>query len=85
MEAHLDTTAPSEALSPLCPMPGTCAQVGSCLYPASACLTGPTAANDLSGERACTCHPSDSPPVPCAQKFALAECKATSQPEGQSQ
>ena len=27
------------------------------------------------GDRACTCHPDDSPPVPCAQKYALTECK----------
>lgn len=22
----------------------------------------------------CTCHPSDNPPVPCAEKFAYTEC-----------
>jgi hypothetical protein len=27
-------------------------------------------------ERPCTCHPDDNPPVPCAQKYALNECKA---------
>ncbi len=26
--------------------------------------------------RPCTCHPDDNPPVPCAQKYALSECKA---------
>ena len=31
---------------------------------------GPTA------DRPCTCHPDDSPPVPCPQKYALAECRA---------
>lgn len=25
--------------------------------------------------RPCTCHPDDKPPVPCAQKYALAECR----------
>lgn len=27
-------------------------------------------------DRTCTCHPDDSPPVPCAQKYALTECRA---------
>jgi hypothetical protein len=27
--------------------------------------------------RPCTCHPDDEPPVPCAEKFALSECKAS--------
>lgn len=27
--------------------------------------------------RPCTCHQDDNPPVPCAQKYALAECRAT--------
>ncbi len=27
--------------------------------------------------RPCTCHPDDNPPVPCAQKYALNECRAT--------
>lgn len=26
--------------------------------------------------RACTCHPDDHPPMPCARKYALAECLA---------
>ncbi len=26
--------------------------------------------------RSCTCHPDDSPPVPCARKFALTDCRA---------
>ena len=26
--------------------------------------------------RACTCHPSDNPPVPCPQRYALSECRA---------
>jgi hypothetical protein len=26
-------------------------------------------------ERPCTCHPNDNPPVPCAKKYALTECK----------
>lgn len=25
--------------------------------------------------RPCTCHPDDSPPNPCAEKYALSECK----------
>ncbi len=25
--------------------------------------------------RVCTCHPNDSPPMPCPRKFALWECK----------
>lgn len=32
----------------------------------------------LDRPRACTCHPDDNPPVPCAQKFALTECRAAS-------
>lgn len=24
----------------------------------------------------CTCHPDDKPPVPCAKKYALTECRA---------
>ena len=35
------------------------------------------AANDLSKEldaRACTCHPEDNPPRPCARQFALDAC-----------
>jgi hypothetical protein len=31
-------------------------------------------------ERPCTCHPDDNPPVPCARKYALSECKATPEP-----
>lgn len=26
--------------------------------------------------RGCTCHPDDSPPAPCAERYALADCKA---------
>lgn len=26
--------------------------------------------------KSCTCHPDDAPPVPCAQKYALSECRA---------
>jgi len=29
--------------------------------------------------RPCTCHPDDSPPVPCAKKYALNECRAAAQ------
>lgn len=25
--------------------------------------------------RSCTCHPDDSPPVPCARRYALNECR----------
>ena len=25
--------------------------------------------------RPCTCHPDDNPPVPCARKYALTECR----------
>ncbi len=32
-------------------------------------------------ERPCTCHPDDNPPVPCAQKYALNECRAAAQPK----
>lgn len=27
-------------------------------------------------ERPCTCHPGDNPPIPCARKYVLSECKA---------
>ncbi|WP_342152397.1 hypothetical protein [Methylorubrum sp. SB2] len=30
----------------------------------------------IGDERSCTCHPSDNPPVPCAKKYALSECRA---------
>jgi hypothetical protein len=26
-------------------------------------------------KRICTCHPDDNPPVPCAEKYALSECR----------
>ena len=31
--------------------------------------------------RPCTCHPDDNPPVPCAQKYALSECREAPQRE----
>lgn len=31
-----------------------------------------------SNMRGCTCHPDDNPPVPCAQRYALSECRAAS-------
>jgi hypothetical protein len=31
-------------------------------------------------ERPCTCHPDDNPPTPCAQKYALSECRASAAP-----
>ena len=30
----------------------------------------------VSEPRSCTCHPDDNPPVPCAQQYALNECRA---------
>lgn len=27
-------------------------------------------------KRPCTCHPDDNPPVPCAKRYALSECRA---------
>ena len=27
-------------------------------------------------QRKCTCHPDDNPPKPCAQRYAMGECKA---------
>jgi len=36
--------------------------------------TDATAASVLSG-RPCTCHPDDSPPSPCPQKYALSHCR----------
>ena len=35
--------------------------------------------------RPCTCHPDDNPPVPCAQKYALNECRATRSGPGEAQ
>ena len=29
----------------------------------------------LAPERACTCHPDDNPPQPCAKQYALQECR----------
>lgn len=34
--------------------------------------------------RPCTCHPDDNPPQPCAQRYALTECKALAQPEAEA-
>lgn len=36
----------------------------------------------VSDPRPCTCHPDDNPPAPCAQQYALNECRAA-QPERQ--
>ena len=44
----------------------------------SKCIGRRYYARALSGqarERSCTCNPDDNPPVPCAQKYALSECK----------
>lgn len=30
--------------------------------------------------RSCTCHPDDSPPVPCAKQYALTACRAVALP-----
>lgn len=30
------------------------------------------------GQRVCTCHPDDSPPTPCPQKFAVTDCRVAS-------
>ena len=35
-------------------------------------------AEPVSDPRPCTCHPDDSPPVPCARKYALSECRTAS-------
>ena len=32
-------------------------------------------------QRPCTCHPDDNPPVPCARKYALSECREAPQRE----
>ena len=39
--------------------------------------TYPQPAEPKREPRPCTCHPDDNPPVPCAQKYALNECRAT--------
>lgn len=31
--------------------------------------------------RPCTCHPTDDPPQPCAQKYALTECREAAAPK----
>ena len=36
-------------------------------------------------ERGCTCHPDDSPPVPCARKYALTECRAAMETDDASE
>jgi hypothetical protein len=36
----------------------------------------PIAEGEEAAARACTCHPDDKPPVPCARRYALSECKA---------
>jgi hypothetical protein len=35
-------------------------------------------------QRPCTCRPDDNPPQPCAQKYALSECKGGDQQTGRS-
>lgn len=30
---------------------------------------------DVTVSRPCTCHPDDNPPMPCAQRYALTECR----------
>lgn len=32
----------------------------------------------VEGVRGCTCHPDDNPPVPCAERYALSECRSAS-------
>lgn len=39
-------------------------------------------ASGIHGQRSCTCHPDDNPPVPCPQKYALTECRASQAPVG---
>lgn len=43
----------------------------------------PVSAGDA-GERPCTCHPNDNPPVPCALKYAYSECVAADTDAAQS-
>lgn len=33
-------------------------------------------------ERPCTCHPDDNPPSPCAEQYALGDCRRASKAEG---
>lgn len=35
--------------------------------------------------RSCTCHPDDNPPVPCAEKYALTECREAAAREAKMQ
>ena len=42
-----------------------------------ACADAQPERQPASEPRPCTCHPDDNPPVPCAQKYALNECRAT--------
>jgi hypothetical protein len=32
--------------------------------------------HDNEAKRMCTCHPDDNPPRPCAERYALSECRA---------
>ena len=34
----------------------------------------------MAAPRPCTCHPDDNPPRPCAQRYALSECRAAVTP-----
>lgn len=36
----------------------------------------PNATAEEEAGRTCTCHPSDKPPIPCARKYALSQCRA---------
>lgn len=38
-------------------------------------LVAAGASNERADAKPCTCHPDDNPPVPCAQKYALGECR----------
>lgn len=53
---------------------------GACMAPIAADGCCDCDSTDISfgplPARACTCHPDDNPPVPCAQQYASSECKA---------
>lgn len=34
----------------------------------------------MTNNRPCTCHPDDNPPQPCAERYALSECRQRTPP-----
>jgi hypothetical protein len=68
------------ATPPVCPRCGSKSIYIECHDPKTQCGAQIPAPFE---ERLCTCHPDDKPPVPCAERYAFSECKATSSEQPQ--